>query len=693
MIGGRSFPFLLASISGLSLFRAEVIGQETIQPSVRFTVEVDYVEVYAIVTNEDGVFVSGLGREDFEILEDGNLQKIAHLTPFNSESDMPQPLPFEAEIVPDVVSNEQTSEGRVYIFLLDDLHTPAMHTHRVRRAARDFIDHRLLPNDIAAVVHTSGKSDAGQGFTSNRTLLEEAVDKFHGRKLRSSYLERYDPGVRSYSSRSNRVSITESTQLQRLHRVGEMYESLENLSRALIGIRGRRKAIVFFSEGHDFSIFNAAGKHTHHIIDRMSRAVAAATRANVTIYAVDPRGLAHGAEDFITVPGVSNDYIMRRSIIRELQGQMSVNHDGLRVISEDTGGFAIINQNDFTTGYERIVEENSRYYLLGYYPTNANRDGTYREIDVRVKRPGVRVKARNGYIAAGENDKKTKPDSIDAPDGLSPALHRILQSPLPLPEIPMRAVAPAFRADKKKALIPLVVEMSTGPFTFTERDGRLHDIVEFLVVAVDKRGKIRASAHRNIELSLEPETHQKMWRNGLRVMSTLELSSGQYQIRVVAYEGGGARSGSLFYDIAVPDYSDTDLVITPLVVTSVTENSVPVIGFEESKQRIPFLPSTRRDFSRSDTLLVLAEIYSHNCRRAELPCVVVDCSLRTVDGTTVHQLGERLGMVHTDSGKGIIFRDEVALSDLTPGHYVLAVTAREIAGDREASREASLKIY
>jgi hypothetical protein len=229
-------------------------------------------------------------------------------------------------------------------------------------------------------------------------------------------------------------------------------------------------------------------------------------------------------------------------------------------------------------------------------------------------------------------------------------------------------------------------------FHFTEREGRLHDNVELLVVAVDHRGKVKSSAHRDIELSLEPEDHQKMVQNGLRVTSTLELTSGRYQLRVAAKESGGKRSGSHFYDIEIPEYSESDLVITPFLVTSINENAIPVISIGVDKHPIPLLPSTRRNFSRSDRLKILAEVHSHKCPRDGTPCIVIESSLRAKDGAITYQFSEELGMVRTDSGVGIVFNDEIRLSDLSPGDYLLDVTAREISGKSEASRRTALKI-
>jgi VWFA-related protein len=162
-------------------------------PPLTFKVEVEYVEVDAIVTDKQGNVVRGLTREDFEVYENGTRQRIDLF----SFIDVPveraeKPVFAKAPVEPDVQTNVGTPQGRVFVIVLDDLHTYAPRTLQVRRAARRFIEQNLGANDMAAVVHASGRAEASQDFTGNKRLLLEAVDKFMGRKLRSELLNRID---------------------------------------------------------------------------------------------------------------------------------------------------------------------------------------------------------------------------------------------------------------------------------------------------------------------------------------------------------------------------------------------------------------------------------------------------------------------------------------------------------------------
>ena len=122
-------------------------------PAVTFKVEINYVEVDAVVTDRDGRFLANLGAEDFEIFEDGKRQSVASFGLVDiplEKADAPLFAPRAAE--PDVFTNERPFDGRVYLLVLDDLHTDASHTPLVRAAARRFVETQLGANDVAAVL-------------------------------------------------------------------------------------------------------------------------------------------------------------------------------------------------------------------------------------------------------------------------------------------------------------------------------------------------------------------------------------------------------------------------------------------------------------------------------------------------------------------------------------------------------------
>src|ERR1700682_81552 len=239
-------------------------------PPVTFAVEVGYVEVDAIVTDRVGQPVRDLTREDFTVLEDGKPQTIDLFT----QIDLPykRPEPAAPRPVPlDVQTNARPFEGRVYVIVLDELHTSPTRSLLVRAAARRFLERHFGEGDLAAVVHTSGPAEAGQGLTGDRTLLLgaggrfrgrelaepgqgltgdrtlllAAVDRFLGRKLPSTTLSRIDEYRRTQDLRQAGDPVRDPEAMERAYNARAALDTLKSVSDWLVRLRGRRKAVLF----------------------------------------------------------------------------------------------------------------------------------------------------------------------------------------------------------------------------------------------------------------------------------------------------------------------------------------------------------------------------------------------------------------------------------------------------------------
>src|SRR5512135_3086825 len=198
----RSFPsrpsrlILAALVTAAVLVAAPRASQAPAQPDrqmppVTFRVEINYVEVDAVVVDKKGDFVDGLQSSDFQVFEDGKPQAITNFGLVRIPIERPEmPLFAKQPIEPDVQSNDKPFEGRVYLIVLDALHTSPMHTPRVRNAARKFIQNSIGANDVAAVVSTQGAGS--QDFKGNKALLLAAVNRFMGNALRSATLDKID---------------------------------------------------------------------------------------------------------------------------------------------------------------------------------------------------------------------------------------------------------------------------------------------------------------------------------------------------------------------------------------------------------------------------------------------------------------------------------------------------------------------
>ena len=381
-----------------------------LQQAPRFRASVEAVVLDVSVLDRDGLPVRGLEARDFTVLEDGTPQSITTFTPIDLP-DVERAIPGWLRDAPrDTSANDQVAQGAVLVILMDDIALRTLPS-RVHDCARQVIE-SMGPHDVAAVVYLASRY-LGQGFTSDRSRLLAAVERYMG------------GGGDALSKLAPRM----------------LADTIDDLADGLAALPSRRKAIVYVSSGLFFDFAGGmpgslswqdinAAHDTGSAAYRFLRVFDRARRANVSVYCVDPMGLTHGAE--------------------------TVTRDFLRTLSQNTGGFTVADTNDTRTGVVQIFRENSSYYLLGYQPANARTQGRFRKIEVRVNRPGVTVRTRTGYFEPGPERAKA---AKKPPDTLGAAMTEFL----PKTDVSMRVTAAPFALPKGKlAAVAVVVGLRTG---------------------------------------------------------------------------------------------------------------------------------------------------------------------------------------------------------------------------------------
>jgi VWFA-related protein len=687
-----SFSRTLLAVSLLATIAARPSAQqppspppESPQPGVTFRLEVNYVEVDAAVYDKQGRFVSDLKRSDFQVLEDGVPQDVNTFNLVNIPIERAErPLFASNPIEPDVASNARPFEGRVYVIALDDLHTAAFRTSQVKAAARQFIQTRMAANDLAAVVHLSGRGDAGQEFTSNKRLLVESVDKFMGRKLRSTTLERLDEYQRQRATpRGSNDPITrvnDPLDMQRGYDARSALDSLAALSDWVGSIRGRRKAIIYLSEGIDYNIYDFQNRESTTIQDSLRKVIASATRSNVSIYAIDPRGLTTMGEESIEAAGGFPDDPMLNLSNQSFQDELRLAQQNLRSLAEDTGGYAAVNSNDFSRAWDRVVADNSSYYVLGYYPKNDKRDGRFRKIEVKVNRPGVEVRSRKGYTAP--RGKAPAPTKQPETDKTSPELRQALDSPLPISGVTLRAYAAPFKGTAPNASVAVGVEAQGKDLAFTQKDGKFLNDLELSVIAIDASGKIKDGDRSVVNMGLKPETRARVAETGIRMQTRLDLPPGRYQLRVAARESGAGHIGSVNYDLEVPDFSKEPLTMSGIVIASVSGAQVMTAKPDEELRTILPAPATAmRQFSPADAIAVFSEVYDNTPQTPHQ--VDITTTVLSDEGRTVFTTKEERSSSELQGKKGGYGHStQIPLKDLAPGLYVVKVEAKSRLGSQ-----------
>jgi VWFA-related protein len=666
------------------------------QPEVNFRVEVNYVEVDAIVTDQNGNFVTDLTRDDFEVLEDNRRETISTFSMVNLPIPAaPQATPaVTAE--PDVASNERPFEGRLYLIVLDDLHTYVLRSTAVRRAAREFLERSFAPGDLAAVLHTSGGLEASQELTGNRRLLLASIDRFLGRKLQSLTLDKLEEYSRQIelqerSGNFTRIdNVRDPSEIERGRDALSMLQTLGNLAEGMTDIRGRRKALVYFGEGIEYDILNVfESRDATAILDRTRQVIGAAQRANVNLYMVDARGVGGMGDEFMRIGWPADDAGLRLSNVG-LAGDMQRSQDGMRTLADNTGGFAAVNANDLLPAFERIARANSAYYLLGYYPTNDRRDGRFRNLQVRVKRPGLTVVARKGYLAPTRARDRRQPP---AGAGVSAELRAAFESPLPVTGLTMRAFAVPFKGTAPRHSVALGVEVDGRRMRFLERDGLNQNTFELSMVLIDHQGRAQGSDLRNVQIRIRPDVHKTVSSSAVRFLTRVDVPPGRYQVRFGVRETGGGMTGTVFQDLEIPDFAKEPLSMSGVALTSTRAQQVLTARPDKTLQDLlPAPPSAGRTFTPDDVVAAFVEVYDNITSPPHQVRIV--SSVLAGDGGVAFTAREERQTSELQGGPGGFgHRVEIPLKGMAAGSYVLRVEARSgLDADRVVTREVPFAI-
>ena len=373
-------------------------------PQPTFRVNIDLVTMDAIVRNPQDQFVADLTKDDFQILEDGVPQDVSSFTLVHGGRVhnllAPPPPPAQEGVILPPSRPRNDTTGRIFLIIVDDLHLDFRNTGRIRDLFKKISRDLIHEGDMFSIVST-GPSSLAIDPTYDRKILDESIKKITGNGLKPEDIIQGAESSQGPSEVRYRTQVAFST-------AHDMLKQLEKIT-------NRRKAVVWVSNGYDFNPFaesrlgedpvfggrmgqtreegqqmNQQYNQGQQFADadlarELAEVTRTANRANATLYTIDPRGLVAGAD-----LDVQMDPVEYGTYIRKTQ-------DSLRVLADETGGIAVVNQNDFTKALKRIDAETSDYYVLGYYSSNPDPLKRTRKVEVKVTKPNLNVISRTSY--------------------------------------------------------------------------------------------------------------------------------------------------------------------------------------------------------------------------------------------------------------------------------------------------------
>ena len=481
--------------------------------------------------------------------------------------------------------------------------------------------------------------------------------------------------------------------MERGRNATSMLATLRQVAEWFGGVRGRRKAMLLFSEGIDYDLsdiirtYDAPPSHASSIIMDIRETIAMTARSNVSIYAIDPRGLATQGDESIAVSSFAdqNDATGGAGIgLSSLNNELRLSQDSLRQLAEDSGGIAAVNRNDPTAVFDRIVRDNSSYYVLAYYPPTNKADGKFHKIEVKVNRPGLVVRSRRGYATP-----KGKPQAKNTKTGGMPqAIFDAMNSPLQVSGLTMRMFAAPFKGQQPNASVVVGIELN-GRDLSLGTNGK----VDISMMAIVNKGKIFGARNDSLTLNLRPESKARVEQTGVRVINRIDLPVGRYQLRAAARDPEKNLVGSVIFDLDVPDFYKLPISMSGVTVTSMAGSALMTAKPDEQlKAVLPAPPIAMRTFAQNDELAIFTEIYDNSGKAPHKVDIVT--SVLTDEGKPVFKVEDTRDSSDLGDAKGGYgYTTRVPLSDLAPGLYVLNVDAKSRLGnDNVANRQVQFRV-
>jgi VWFA-related protein len=631
-------------------------AQEQPRPVIRRGI--NYVGVDVIVTDRQGNPVLDLTPEDFEVFEDGERQQVEsfQLIRIDQATAALNAPVREIRSRADEEREAERPDVRIFALFLDDYHVRRGASLGVRDPLMKFIEQHIAPADLVGIMYPLTPVTDFQ-LTRNHQAIADAIRRFEGRKFN------YEPR----NAFEEQYAYYPAAQVERIRNQVSL-SALKALAVHLGGLREGRKAIVYVSEGFTSTLppqlsdpvaalpgvgnpnrrnpgagsddprrdsvefFNSVD-----LLSDMREVFDAANRANAAIYALDPRGLAAFEYDINEGVGTTLD-------MRGLQSSM----DTLRVLADNTDGRAIVNRNDLDGGLRQIVRDSSAYYLIGYNSTRAPSDGKFHEIKVRLRRPGLQVRARKGYWALTAEETAT----ASAP-------------PKPGPPPAVQAALTSLAAAARRSLVRTWVGTSRAETGRT----RVTFVWEPVAPAPGAGARADDPPARVAVTALAP-SGQPYFRGKVAAPRTVtfEADPGQMQVRLNIENERGQVLDAEQRELTVPDFTRTEVSIaTPQILRARTLREL-----NDTKADPRATPTVDREFRRTERLLVRFEAYAPG---GATPAVTA-------------RLLNRQGAAMADltlapPAPGAAFQIEVPVANLAPGEYVVAITATSDKGSAQ----------
>jgi VWFA-related protein len=534
-------------------------------PGASIRIDVNLVQVDAVVTDSKDRRVTNLPVSDFEIRQDGKPQAI---TNFSYVSTKPaeggtarahpaaQAKLAKGEVPPPPERLRPAAVRRTLAIVVDDLGLSGESIPPVRNAIRDFLDNQMRPGDLPAIIRTGAGMGALQQFTTDKRLLYAALDRIRYGESRVGLasITPLGSGLRGGPS----AAIVERLRQEAL--TAGTLDSLRFVVNSMQGLPGRKSVLLFTENLH----LIAGGSTDPTVAAALQRLTDAASRALVVIHSINPRGVPVYSVTAADNAGTSPRRISRVPMRR--QAEVIRSEEGMSALADQTGGLLLHETNDLAGALREAAEDSDGYYLIGYHPDaetfeDAKGKAKFHTISVKVNQAGLHVRSRDGFF--GE------------PGGNQPPAHQreaelvhALQSPFIPGPIHPRLTAVFSDLPQTGSFINASLYFNPNELKWSrEPDGSHQASLDVAAAAYDQNGATLAPVDTTFTLRLQSPAFDEALRNGMVYDIHVPIARpGPYLVRAAVRDAATEGAGSDQQYVEVPDVTNGRLALSGIAL-------------------------------------------------------------------------------------------------------------------------------
>ncbi|MBM3810139.1 MAG: VWA domain-containing protein [Acidimicrobiia bacterium] len=655
------------------------------EPELKLSVTTNLVIVNVSVQDRDGKPIAGLKATDFQILEDGKPQNIAVFEYQRLETEAApapalaaSPATPKPDISPSSPGQIRYKDRRLMVLYFDFSGMPQPDQIRAQEAALRFIDHQMSASDLVSIMSFSNKLQVLQDFTENREQLRTVIAGFRIGET-SELAAEATTGNEEEGEETGAAFEADETEFS-IFNTDRKLGALETATKMLASLP-EKKALVYFSSG-----VGKTGVENH---SQLRSTINAAVRSNVAFYPVDAQGLMASAPAGDASQGSPRGTSIFTGQAQRSRGERRQNQqETLFTLAEDTGGKALLDNNDLSVGIRQAQTDIASYYILGYYSTNPAEDGKYRRLKVNLpSQPRAKLDFRSGYFAPKQFKDFNSSDR-------ERQLEEALALGDPITDMTLALEVNHFRMGKDRYFVPVAVKLPGSQIGLAGKSDEAR--LDFIGQIRNAQNKVAGTVRDHIKVELKGENAAQLRSRNLQYDTGFTLPPGDYTIKFLARENASGRIGTFETRFTIPDLNTASdwLQISSVVWANERVPLNSAIGAAEKDKKAiamhpliqdgqKLIPSITRVYRKNHNLHVYFEVYDPGATAERKDPSVMASLLFFRDGRKVFETQPvRVHQTAARRGQTVPVQLRAPLASLDPGRYTCQLNVVDELGKK-----------